>query len=46
VPDDYSTVWAEISRAIRLAHGVKKDILFARVSKDAIGYMKLKRVKP
>jgi tRNA-intron endonuclease len=46
VPDDYSTVWAEISRAIRLAHGVKKDILFARVSKDTIGYMKLKRVKP
>ena len=29
VPDNYSTVWAEISRAIRLAHGVKKDILFA-----------------
>ncbi len=45
VPDDYSTVWAEISRAVRLAHGVKKEILFASTG-ERLCYMKLTRVRP
>jgi len=45
VPDDYSTVWAEISRAVRLAHGVKKEILFAS-SGERLDYVKLTRVRP
>ncbi|TFG56296.1 MAG: tRNA-intron lyase [Methanomassiliicoccus sp.] len=45
VPDDYSTVWAEISRAVRLAHGVKKEILFAS-SGEYLRYVKLTRVRP
>lgn len=45
VPDDYSTVWAEISRAVRLAHGVKKEILFAS-SGEQLNYVKLTRVRP
>ncbi|MCG7845099.1 MAG: tRNA-intron lyase, partial [Methanomassiliicoccales archaeon] len=45
VPDDYSTVWAEISRAVRLAHGVKKEILFAS-SGEHLRYVKLTRVRP
>jgi len=45
VPDDYSTVWAEISRAVRLAHGVKKEILFAS-SGEQLHYVKLTRVRP
>ncbi len=45
VPDDYSTVWAEISRAVRLAHGVKKEILFAS-SGEQLSYVKLTRVRP
>lgn len=45
VPDDYSTVWAEISRAVRLAHGVKKEILFAS-SGEQLRYVKLTRVRP
>ncbi|MBN1109561.1 MAG: tRNA-intron lyase [Methanomassiliicoccales archaeon] len=45
VPDDYSTVWAEISRAVRLAHGVKKEILFAS-SGERLRYVKLTRVRP
>jgi len=45
VPDDYSTVWAEISRAVRLAHGVKKEILFASSGQD-LRYVRLTRVRP
>jgi tRNA-intron endonuclease len=46
VPGDYATIWAEISRAIRLAHGVKKEILFGKVTKDGVEYARMKRVRP
>ncbi|MBM4237520.1 MAG: tRNA-intron lyase, partial [Euryarchaeota archaeon] len=46
VPEDYRTIWPEISRAVRLAHGVKKEILFGRVSEDEVEYVRLKRVRP
>jgi len=46
VPDGYRTSWPEISRAVRLAHGVKKDILFSRVRKDGVDYLHLSRVRP
>lgn len=46
VPWDYETIWPEMSRAVRLAHGVKKDILFARVTKRQVGYLRLRRVRP
>jgi tRNA-intron endonuclease len=46
VPADYTTIWAEISRAIRLAHGVKKEILFGQVSEAGVVYARLKRVRP
>jgi tRNA-intron endonuclease len=46
VPADYETTWPEVSRAVRLAHGVKKEILFARVMEDRTEYMRLSRVRP
>ena len=46
VPYDYKTSWPEISRAVRLAHGVKKDIIFGRVSKTQVDYVRLRRVRP
>jgi len=46
VPFDYKTSWPEISRAVRLAHGVKKDIIFGRVSKTQVDYVRLRRVRP
>jgi len=46
VPQDYKTMWPEVSRAVRLAHGVKKDILFGRVLRQGAEYVKLKRVRP
>ncbi len=46
VPENYITIWAEISRAIRLAHGVKKEVLFCRVQSPNVCYIMLKRVRP
>ena len=36
-------MWPEVSRAVRLAHGVKKDILLGRVSKKEVEYVGKKR---
>lgn len=38
-------MWPEVSRAIRISHGVKKEILFGIVGKS-IEYVSLKRVRP
>jgi tRNA-intron endonuclease len=46
IPEDYKAMWPEISRAVRLAHGVKKEILFGRVSESDVQYVKLRRVRP
>jgi tRNA-intron endonuclease len=46
VPEDFSTTWAEVSRAIRLAHGVKKEVLFASVGGGEVLYIRLRRVRP
>jgi len=46
VPEDYSAIWPEISRAIRLAHGVRKEILFGRVGEAEIEYIRLSRCRP
>ncbi len=46
VPKDYRTTWPEVSRGVRLAHGVKKEWLLARVGEDEVGYLKFRRVRP
>lgn len=38
-------MWPEVSRAIRVSHGVKKDILFGMAGKK-IEYVALRRVRP
>jgi len=43
---DYRGLWPEMSRAVRLAHGVRKEILFARAGEDGIEYLKLMRKRP
>src|SRR6266571_3222332 len=45
VPKGHRGAWPEISRAVRLAHGVKKQILFGEVGED-VRYVKLERVRP
>ena len=44
VPDKYTGTWPEISRGVRLAHGVKKEFLLAEASKPP-KYLKIKRVR-
>jgi len=48
IPKDFKCSWEEISRAVRLAHGVRKHMLFGRVleKNDKIEYINIERVKP
>jgi tRNA-intron endonuclease len=45
VPASKVTMWPEISRTVRLSGGVKKDILFCRVS-DTVEYLEFKWFRP
>jgi len=42
----FKSIWAEISRAVRLAHSVNKEILFARVDDSKVDYIKFGRLRP
>jgi tRNA-intron endonuclease len=46
VEKDFTSIWAEISRAVRLAHSVNKEFVFARVDGAHIDYIKLGRLRP
>ncbi|MEM2891957.1 MAG: tRNA-intron lyase [Thermoplasmata archaeon] len=46
VPADYTAMWPEVSRAVRLAHGVKKEILLGRVAGGQVDYVSLSRFRP
>jgi len=46
VPEGYSAIWPEISRAIRLAHGVRKEILFCKIGEKKVDYIRLTRCRP
>jgi len=46
VDKGFTSTWAEISRAVRLAHSVNKEIIFARVNGETIDYIKLGRLRP
>jgi tRNA-intron endonuclease, archaea type len=46
VNSDFTSIWAEISRAVRLAHTVNKEFIFAVVSKKLVEYIRLGRLRP
>lgn len=46
VDKDFKSIWAEMSRAVRLAHSVNKEILFARIDGKKIDYIKFGRLRP
>lgn len=46
VDKDFKSIWAEIARAVRLAHSVNKEIVFARVDDSKIDYIKFGRLRP
>lgn len=45
VDKNFRSVWSEISRAVRLAHSVNKEIVFAVVN-DEIDYISFGRLRP
>ena len=46
VKKGFTSIWAEISRAVRLAHSVNKEFVFARVNEKTVEYYKLGRLRP
>jgi len=46
VNEGFTSIWAEISRAVRLAHTVNKEFIFAVVSKKSVQYIRLGRLRP
>jgi len=46
VNKSYKVLWAEISRAVRLAHSVNKEIILAKVENKKIDYIKFGRLRP
>ncbi len=46
VSPTFHSTWPEISRAVRLAHGVKKELLLGRVNQNKSEYVRLKRIRP
>ncbi|MFW5953659.1 MAG: tRNA-intron lyase, partial [Candidatus Natronoplasma sp.] len=43
---DYKCQWYQVSRAVRVAHSVRKDFLYARVKDGDVDYLKIKRETP
>ena len=43
---DFKSIWSEMSRAVRLAHSVNKEIIFAKTSKNKIDYIRFGRLRP
>ena len=46
IDEKFKSAWSEMSRAIRLAHSVNKEIIFACVEKNKIEYIKFGRLRP
>ena len=48
VPKNYESIWSDFSRAIRLAHSVNKEIIFAihPLKNNDIVYIKIGRLRP
>jgi len=42
----FTSIWAEVSRAVRLAHSVNKEFLFACIDGKTIEYIRLGRLRP
>jgi tRNA-intron endonuclease len=45
VPPNFESTWPEVSRAVRLAHGVRKEMLFSRIKKGELENLKISRIK-
>ncbi len=45
IKNNYTATWVEVSRAVRLAQSVKKEMIFAVAGKE-IKYIRMKRITP
>ncbi|RLF63153.1 MAG: tRNA-intron lyase [Thermoplasmata archaeon] len=45
IPENYKSTWTEISRAVRLANSVRKQMIFA-IAGSGIDYIRIKRMTP
>jgi tRNA-intron endonuclease len=45
LPESHEGMWPEVSRAVRVAHGVRKDLVFGEVGRK-VQYVKFRRVRP
>jgi len=46
VKQGFQSIWAEMSRAVRLAHSVNKEIVFARIEDAHVDYVRFGRLRP
>jgi len=46
IQKDFTSVWAEVSRAVRLAHTVNKEFIFACIDDETIDYIRFGRLRP
>ena len=46
IDKNFKSIWAEFSRAVRLAHSVNKEIVFARIISDEVEYINFGRLRP
>jgi tRNA-intron endonuclease, archaea type len=46
VQHGFISVWSEVSRAVRLAHSVNKEILLACIDQNTIEYIRFGRLRP
>jgi tRNA-intron endonuclease len=46
VEKGFRSIWAEISRAVRLAHSVNKEFIFACIDGNSIDYVRFGRLRP
>jgi tRNA-intron endonuclease len=46
IDKDFTSSWADVSRAVRLAHSVNKEIVFAKADRKEIDYIQLGRLRP
>ena len=46
VPRDLETSWPELSRAVRLAHGVRKEMVFGAADSRGVEYLRMRRIRP
>ncbi len=46
VDEKYESKWYQVSRAVRVAHSVRKNFLYGRINGKKVDYLKMKRETP